>query len=227
MSWILAIALLAAAPDVATVNVPVDRAVTEVRPLLQTGSLIFSQGDCLAVRVYTASPYTHVGCVVCRDGEVVVYDSTAGAGVRRQPLAAYLVSQIEHEIAVYAPSTALSPSAADRFDVYLQCQMGRPYSLTHHLTGRSSDGLHCAEYAAEALAAAGLLNVERPAQLSPASLLERIGQDGLYAVQARVQIESPEAAQVVGATWCEQMWLDTKRCTTRCYGKMRAWFCCK
>ena len=39
-------------------------AAADIGPQLQTGTLIFSQGDCLAVRVYSASSYTHVAAVV-------------------------------------------------------------------------------------------------------------------------------------------------------------------
>ena len=50
---------------------------------VQTGTLLFSQGDCLAVKVFSRSEYTHVATVVVEDKQPMVYESTNGVGVRR------------------------------------------------------------------------------------------------------------------------------------------------
>ena len=44
-------------------------------------TLIFNNGDCLAVKVVTASSYTHVGAVVVEQGSAYVYESAHGIGV--------------------------------------------------------------------------------------------------------------------------------------------------
>ncbi|MDA0835865.1 MAG: YiiX/YebB-like N1pC/P60 family cysteine hydrolase [Planctomycetota bacterium] len=73
-----------------------------------TGTLIFSQGDCLAVKAYTQSPYTHVGVVVRRNDSAIIYDSTAGKGVRCQTLTNYLDDQNPAEIYVFHPRKPLT-----------------------------------------------------------------------------------------------------------------------
>ncbi len=63
MSWLLAVTMLAAPP----VETPVETlTVTEVVERVEdlpTGALIFSKGDCLAVRIYTQSRFTHVAAI--------------------------------------------------------------------------------------------------------------------------------------------------------------------
>src|SRR5690606_25692047 len=71
-------------------------AAASITPELQTGTLLFSEGDCLAIRVYTASPYTHVALVCVEEGEPFVYDSMNGVGVRRLSLAEYFVRESPH-----------------------------------------------------------------------------------------------------------------------------------
>ena len=64
MPWILVAALITATPKPLTVELPALPAAERIAVDLPTGSLLFSQGDCLAGKVFTFSPYTHVGTVV-------------------------------------------------------------------------------------------------------------------------------------------------------------------
>ena len=53
-----------------------------IAPELQTGTLLFTAGDCLAIKASAGGPYTHVAAVVLQNGAPVVYDSMHGVGVR-------------------------------------------------------------------------------------------------------------------------------------------------
>lgn len=224
MSWILAAALLAAPASEPIEKLPVKQAVAEI-DTLPTGTLIFSKGDCLAVRVYTQSRYTHVAAVVVEQGGVVeVYDSANGNGVRRRTLDEYLASQSPGEIQILRPRTEFTEKQREQFRAHLEQQLGRPYSVKHHLNGNRVEGLHCAEYATEALMQAGIMQAKNPARVSPASLLEGVMKKKTYVRARTVCLTEPEPPKADG--WCGQAWLDTKQCSRRCYLKMRGWFCC-
>ncbi|OYW14771.1 MAG: hypothetical protein B7Z55_15450, partial [Planctomycetales bacterium 12-60-4] len=90
---ILLITALAATPSLETLQ-----ALPQIAGEAQTGTLIFSQGDCLAVKVFSQSPYTHVGVVVCDDDASWVYDAMNGPGVRKTALHEYLRSQVPAEV---------------------------------------------------------------------------------------------------------------------------------
>ncbi|HTI49971.1 MAG TPA: YiiX/YebB-like N1pC/P60 family cysteine hydrolase, partial [Planctomycetaceae bacterium] len=194
---------------------------------LPTGSLIFSQGDCLAVKVFTASRYTHVGAIVEREGRHQVYESTGGAGVRKQNLEEFLASQGGASACVYRPQNKFTEEQQARFERHLDSELGRPYAIAHHLTGRRCEGLHCAEYATDALVAANVLTAEHPPRVSPASLKTGIERSELYREVATLQLEPVAPRQPEDAGWCSRMWFDTKLCTRNCYRKLRGWFCCK
>jgi hypothetical protein len=227
MLSILTAILLAAAPEPAPLALPASEAAAALARELPTGSLLFSQGDCLAVRMYTISPYTHVATVVEREGERFVYESTGGAGVRKQTLGAYFASQKEATVYLYVPAQPLSPEQCTRIEQHLESQLGRPYAIRHHLTGARCDGLHCAEYVADALIAADLLKPDQPSRISPASLLTEIEQSGLYLHAATLQLERAGETAPTDTGWCGRMWFETKECSQTCYRRLRGWFCCK
>lgn len=204
-----------------------DAAAARLLPNLATGSLIFSQGDCLAVKVYTASRLTHVASVLVKDGAATVYDSTAGHGVRKMPLSEFLAGQGDADLAVYAPTYELSTSQAAAFERHLESQLGRPYAIAHHVTGNRCAGLHCAEYAVDALSAAQIIGVEHPARQSPATLREAIVHDALYARVAVVQIEPEPEVPPADASWCTRLWFSARQSGRAGYRKLWAWFCCK
>ena len=204
------------------------QAASAIASTLQTGSLLFSSGDCLAVRIYTASPYTHVATVVVTDsGERWVYDTTNGVGVRRLPLADYLAMQAPAVIHVHHPTRSLSAEQRRAYVTYLDSQLGRPYAVQHHLTGQRRDGLHCSEYVTDALMAIELLHARQPARVSPASLQTGITQHDVYTAGESIRLQRPAPPPPQGETACEQIWLDTKSCCRDCCRQLRGWFCCE
>jgi hypothetical protein len=227
MSLILVAAFVAGTPEPLVSKLTPRQAAEVVAAELPTGSLIFSRGDCLAVKIYSVSPYTHVGAVVERGGKHSVYDSTGGAGVRKQALADYLAAQTDAAVYVYRPEKPFSDEQRVRFEEHLEAQLGRPYAIVHHLTGERRAGLHCSEYATDALVAADLLEVDRSPRVSPAGLRKGIVRDALYRHVATYHLEPERPQPEPEASWCSRMWSDTKECTGNCYRKMRSWVCCK
>lgn len=194
---------------------------------LQTGTLLFSEGDCLAVRIYTASAYTHVALVCIEEGEPFVYDSMNGVGVRRQSLAAYLAGEAPHEVHILQPCRPLTAEQGTALQTYLNSQLGRPYAIHHHLTGKRCEGVHCSEYATDALMSVGLITAQRPPRVSPASLATGITQTGLYAVGGSIDLEPAAPPQEPAANRCHWLWLETKQCTIACCDKLAGWFLCR
>ncbi|MAG93947.1 MAG: hypothetical protein CMJ48_09385 [Planctomycetaceae bacterium] len=203
------------------------QAAQSLGPKMQTGTLIASQGDCLAVKIFTDSQYTHVGSVVVRDGKPYVYDSSNPAGVRCQALENYLKSQNPYEIHILQPAKRLSKRQSREFASHLDSQLGRPYAVKHHLTGKSATGIHCAEYAIKALSAADLMRAKRPAKVSPGSLVRGVVKANRYSAGRTVLLREKPAPPPKGANWCDQMWIDTKTCTANCCRKMSGWFLCR
>jgi hypothetical protein len=218
--------LVAASPaDVETANPREAQARLEHE--LKTGSLIVSRGDCLAVKMYSASAYTHVASVVVHETHVYVYDATGGAGVRKQLLGDYLAGQDDNALYPFHLCQPLSPENARKLAEHLESQLGRPYAIAHHLTGNRAEGLHCSEYATDALMAAGLLRAKQPSRVSPATLVTGILKEGLYAQATTLQLVPDPPRRPESDSWCTQIWFDTKQCTRSCYLQLRAWFCCK
>jgi len=199
----------------------------QLAPSLQTGSLILSKGDCLAVKVFTASPYTHVAVVVIEDGTPLVYDSMNGTGVRRLPLKQYLATQTPGIIHVFHPRRRLTREQKEQLRAHLESRLGTPYAIRHHLTGERSDGLHCAEYATDALMAARLIHANEPPKVSPASLVEGITTHRIYDDGRTIELAAEPAPTPKGSNWCHQLWIDTKVCTASCCSQLSAWFLCR
>jgi|SRR5579872_1294046 len=225
-SMILAVVLVAA-PTMDVETATSRQAHARLERELKTGSLIVSRGDCLAVKMYSASAYTHVASVVVHDDEVFVYDATGGAGVRKQSLVDYLAGQDDNVLYPFHLTEPLAPEKAKKFEDHLESQLGRPYAIAHHLTGKRADGLHCSEYATDALIAASLLRAKQPSRVSPATLVAGILKDDLYRQATTLQLVPEPPRRPDSDSWCSQIWFDTKHCTRACYLQLRAWFCCK
>ena len=178
------------------------QAATEVGRDLLTGSLLVSSGDCLAIKTFTGSPYTHVGMVVLRRGQPFVYDSTGGYGVRCQTLENYLRWLGPHPVAVYQPLDGRVAKQSDQLEQYLDAQLGRPYAVTHHLTGERCDGVHCAEYLTDALMEIRLISAKQPPRVSPGSLVSGLTKHGLYAAGPGWVIQEPPAPP--RESWCSR-----------------------
>ncbi|NQV26544.1 MAG: hypothetical protein HQ518_19490 [Rhodopirellula sp.] len=231
MSFFLVLALAGASPAGSSIeNVQVatfDEAARELRPKLQTGSLLVSQGDCLAVRIYTQSPFTHVAAVVLRNGCPFVYDSANGIGVRCQTLENYLRTQSPDELHVFQPVRTIAGDRQKHFESWLDGQLGRPYAVSHHLSGERGNGVHCAEYIAEALGKCDVITVRNPAKVSPASLVKGITTHHVYSQIETVHVITPTAEPTPPSTWYGHAWQSTKTCTATCMSKFRRCVLCQ
>lgn len=231
MSFLLALALAGTSPSgVSVENVEVTSlgaVAEELRPNLQTGTLLVSEGDCLAVRVYTQSPFTHVAAVVLRNGRPFVYDAANGVGVRCQTLENYLRTQSPDELHVFQPAGIMNAGRQKQFEAWLDDQLGRPYAVSHHLSGERGDGVHCAEYVSEALDKCGVINVENPAKVSPASLVKGITLHDLYSQSQTVRVVAPTVQTESATSWYGHVWQSTKICTASCFSKIRRCVFCQ
>lgn len=227
MSWLLVPLLLVGSADDTLLVLPPDRLVAQIEAESVTGTLLVSEGDCLAVKTFTGSPYTHVGTIVHRDGRCFVYDSTAGHGVRCQTLSNYVKWLDQHEVRLLHPSKPFSSGTEQAFVRHLESELGRPYAVLHHLTGERCDGVHCAEYVTEALVAANRMTVAKAPRVSPASLVAGVTQSGVYQEGGRFQRELPIAVRPEPTSWCAGCWRDTKDCMKWCWKKTRGAILCQ
>lgn len=230
MATLLLTAILAASPATAAETVSaasIGEVADAIRAQAQTGTLLFSRGDCLAVKVFGGGPYTHVAAIIVRDGEPFVYESANGAGVRCLPLNRYLETQRPDTLTLAHPVRPFGDDRCLAFRRELDEQLGRPYAVAHHLTGKRAEGIHCAEYVTDALCAAELIRAERPPKVSPASLAEGIVGGDVYYLAATFTLQSPEEPVAEADDWCSRMWIDTKTCTARCCRQLSRWFLCR
>ncbi|MCA8988863.1 MAG: hypothetical protein KDA78_14535 [Planctomycetaceae bacterium] len=192
------------------------------------GAMIMHQGDCLAVKVFTQSPYTHVAMMFCNEeGRWVVYDSANGTGVRKSELIDYLTECAPNHLVLLNPNQPLSEDQKSRLLLALEEQIGRPYGIKHHISGKPAKGVHCSEYITSAMVSAGYLTAERPAKVSPASLRAGLLNHHLYSEIAETEMIVASIPPVPQSTWCSQMWSDTKACFSGTYQKCsRMFFCC-
>lgn len=214
--------VLAAAPDVAT-----ESAFPEIRSQVKTGSLLFSQGDCLAVKVFTASSFTHVGMVVVEGSQPVVYDAMNGTGVCKTPLDQYLRFLVPSKVQVVHPAQAFPANDRAAMLRHLDSQLGRPYRVHHHTTGKRCDGVHCAEYLTDALIAAHVLTANEPSRVSPGSLYQGLMESKLYRYGGEYAFREASPPVPANETRCQRYWRETGECCTGCYRQMTRWFCCK
>lgn len=225
-AWLLAAILAGGAPG-ASLHEDSVALSAALAPDLQTGTLLFTEGDCLAIKAAAGGPYTHVAAVVMKDGTPIVYDSMNGVGVRKLPLAAYLETQAPDEIDVLQPRSPLSPQDAVVFEAALEQRVGAPYAVWHYIPGvRASAGVHCSEYVTDALISIERITAERPPRVSPSSLHEGLIAGDVYADSASVHFPL-EPEPVAAAGWCAQMWLDTKHCCANCCNQFSGWFLCR
>ncbi len=195
----------------------------------QTGTLIFSQGDCLAVKVFSNSRFTHCAAVVIDEGRPVVYDSMPRYGVRRTELAEYLRLQTPSDIQVVHPAKPLSPDEAQAFRDHLNSELGREYGIKHHITGKRAKGVHCAEYCTDALLAAKEIEVDEPPRVSPGSLFEGLTEHRLYTDGGKfeLRVKSLQPVAMEDESWCRRTWRQTYDCTAGCCRQMSRWFLCR
>lgn len=224
-SWILASTLLLGSTSVENFETA-EEATTVIEQELETGSLIFTRGDCLAIRVYTRSPYTHVAAVVREKEGPVIYDSMNGTGVRKMPLKEYLKTQQPDALHLVHPTHSFTRAQEVAFKKYLEGKIGTPYSVQHYLTGSRVEGVHCAEYVTDALASCSLMQAECPPKVSPASLLKGVTDVSLYQPVRTFRVIPPAPQAEQGSGWCGRLWFDSKQCTYQCLTKVRKMVCC-
>ena len=231
MNVLLLLALSGASPSASAIKdvqvASIQEAASELSPKLQTGTLLVSQGDCLAVRIYTQSRFTHVAAVVLRNGRPFVYDAGNGVGVRCQTLENYLRTQSPDELHVFQPNRPLKADRKKQFEGWLDGQLGRPYAVSHHLSGERGDGVHCAEYISEALGKCGVISVKNPVRVSPASLVKGITTHNVYAQSETFHVVAPVPEPVPPSTWYGHAWQSTKVCTATCMSKFRRCVLCQ
>jgi hypothetical protein len=202
-------------------------AVRQIASQCQTGTLLFSAGDCLAVRAYTGSRYTHVATVVVSGEETWIYDSMNGAGVRKLLLEDYLEIQAPDEVTLFHPGRPFTAEEAHSYHTALERELGRPYSVKHFVTGKRCEGLHCAEYVTDALIEIDWLRAEHPAHVSPASLLEGVSRKGAYCPGGRVNVPLPLEPIPEPDGWCARAWQNTVLCVDGGCVQLSRWFLCR
>ncbi|WP_437185545.1 YiiX/YebB-like N1pC/P60 family cysteine hydrolase [Planctomicrobium sp. SH668] len=201
--------------------------VDQIASRCQTGSLIFSRGDCLAVKTYTCSRFTHVATIVMEENTPWIYESTSGHGVRKVPLKEYLEIDSPHRISLLHPNRAFTTQECTKYQAALDSQIGREYSVTHFVTGTRSEGLHCAEYLTDSLMAIHWLEVKNSAKVSPGSLYDGITKHGVYLEDSELVIARKIEAIPEPETWYGSLWQETK---STCHGGTRQlsrWFFCQ
>ena len=202
-------------------------AAEQIRAECQTGSLLFSQGDCLAVKAYTGSRFTHVAAVVIVDQDVWVYDSMNGAGVRRLRLDEFLFTQSPDELLIVHPIRELTSEEQADFQTALDDELGRPYSVSHFITGNQCEGLHCGEYVTTALIEIDWLRAENPARVSPASLLEGVTEHDIYSTGPVLKIPQALVPIPEKEHWCARLWQQTTLCVSGGCTQLSRWFLCR
>lgn len=221
-----ALACCGPSADATTPPAP-DDLIAEIAKNLQTGSLIFSQGDCLAVKVFSRSNYTHVGGVVAKDGTFVVYDSMNGLGVGKASLEEYVRRQTPSSLHIVHPTVRLSPEKATAFEQHLESQLGRKYAVKHHLTGQRCEGLHCSEYMTDALMKAEIMAARQPPRVSPGSLFEGVTITSAYHDGGHFELKLSDPPQAADRPWYERAWNCTSSTCRKGASQVRRWIVCR
>ncbi|WP_166820138.1 C40 family peptidase [Thalassoroseus pseudoceratinae] len=202
-------------------------AATILESHVQSGTLLFSQGDCLAVRIFTRSPYTHVAAVVEKDGEFFVYDSMNGVGVRKLTLLEYCRTECPETLHVYHPKRKFTGGKLRAFTRHLDSEIGREYGVKHHLTGERAAGIHCAEYVTDALCACQVVSAKRPPKVSPDSLRSGVEKSEIYYSALKIELNKPLPTASPESSCCQRFWFNTKQQTNRICAKLKGWWLCK
>ncbi len=199
------------------------QAINTIQKELKPGSLIFHRGKCLSVKIATQSPFTHVAIVMPEPNgtEWSVYDSARKHGVRKSELSEYLKESSPDLLSFLHPEKDLSSQQCEKLRNALDEQLGRPYSVTQHITGKRAKGIHCSEYVTDALIAVDLLRANKPPRVSPASLLKGIVQAKIYDPGVVLKVTLPACEDDQAPGWCRRIWEKTKTCVKRSCQKVK------
>ncbi|MDZ4686832.1 MAG: YiiX/YebB-like N1pC/P60 family cysteine hydrolase [Planctomycetaceae bacterium] len=220
-SYLLALCLAAVPAESTTARF------AEIRDSVQTGTLIFSQGDCLAVKVFSGSSFTHVATVVREPAGPVVYDAMNGPGVRKTPMDDYLRFLVPSDVEIIHPARPWTESQTRAYVDHLNSQLGRRYRIRHHVTGGRTDGVHCAEYLTDALIAAGQMTASQPSRVSPGSLRQGALEGGVYVAGATYDFAEAKPAEPINETWCQWSCRETAECCSATCRQLSRWFLCR
>ncbi len=131
---------------------------------LPDGTLLFLENCSSVVERATHGEIAHVAMVFAEGGHQWVYEATP-AKVRRVKLDDYLIDlartnqrrKDKDEIGVLAlrPEPEYTTEEVTKMRAYLDCQIGRRYSVKNYVRGKPYDGIHCAELTASTLNASG------------------------------------------------------------------------
>jgi hypothetical protein len=79
------------------------------------------------------------------------------------------------------------------------------------------------------LIAAGKIEADEPARVSPGSLFEGLTEHQLYTDGGAFTLSSKllTVPPPDDETWCRRTWRQTCDCTTNCYRQMSRWFLCR
>ncbi len=224
VSSLLLVAVLSGCPTDSVTEASIQNAKQTISAQAQTGTLLFSKGDCLAVKIFSRSSCTHVAALVVEKKRVMVYDSMNGVGVRKLTLEKYLRNQCPNDLIVCHPKKRFSKREVFIFKKHLEEGIGRPYSFKQFVTGKSVKGIHCSEYLTGALLKCEIVSVKHPANVSPGSLLRGITRYDIYHQSGTVELDEGPIIAEQGSNRCQQLWYNTKACTQRCNRKIGHWF---
>jgi hypothetical protein len=180
------------------------------------GSLVVLHNSNKIVVGWTDSEVTHVALVVNINGQPWVYEATPGK-VRRVPISSYREElralnagrRQPTRMSVLQPKRPYSQREVADMRAYLNKQIGRRYSVKGVVRQKPSDGIHCAEYVATALAQSGRVSVTKAHVLQTETIFHKAAP--LHAPPTNVYIR-PRKSQV---SWCSRSWKQ--------WGGVQAW----
>ncbi|MDP6466503.1 MAG: YiiX/YebB-like N1pC/P60 family cysteine hydrolase [Pirellulaceae bacterium] len=185
------------------------------------GSMVVLHNSNKMVAGWTDSEVTHVALVLNIDGQPWVYEATPGK-VRRVPMASYREElralnasrRRPTRMSVLQPKRPYSQQQVAKMRTYLDKQVGRRYSVKGVVRRKPSDGIHCAEYVATALAQSGRYRTTNAHSLHPATVVQNAAP--LHASPANVSIRSRKSQE----SWCSRSWKQWDSVQTWC-----SWAC--
>ena len=174
---------------------------------LPDATVIYLENSNAIVERYTGSEISHVALAVNDGVTTWVYEATPRE-VRRLSWSSYVdeLARLNDgrrrpiKAFVMKPKRLLTQDQRERLVSYLDSQIGRRYSVKSYVRHMPSDGIHCAEYVANALMSANQLNADRSYRLNPAALVGQLRGDYQTASAVSVPDYEPQGS------WCERSW---------------------
>lgn len=192
---------------------------------LDDGSLVLLENCNYWVERYTNAPIGHVAVAINENQQTWIYEATPGKVRRlswndyRTELGQLNADREQREKAaivtwVLEPKTTLTKQQAAELKAYLDSQLDRRYSVRGIVRGKPSDGVHCAELAAQALNTVGLTTIADCHRQSPAAV--RDVALAFSEAPYRAAVDLPAAEE----SWCDRSWRRWSH-----WGTMCRWSC--